>query len=344
MGTKTTMKRWNPDNDEEDEKTVAKRQQVVQILKSLGSVAHSFAFAQMASMASSDPFVKIRGLIEDMISKLVKEAEEEATQKAFCDAEMGKSKTSKDEKTATLGKLSARIDGATTTIAENSEAIKTLEAEVAEIDRSQAEATAIRTKEHEDYSKSSKDFKESAEAVAKAIEVLKNFYDGAFVQISSKTSLKTQKPEFGGAKSDTSHTIIAVLEMSEEDFTTLLAEAEATEDEAAKAFEKLTDENKVSKATKQTEAKGKTSENKSLTVQLSHSQEDHASVSAELDAVNAYVDKLRPQCEEKAMSYAEKKAKREAEIEGLKEALSILAGDGLALTQVKRSLRSIKRV
>merc|ERR1719506_2947404 len=133
--TKTKTRRWNPDDDDEDDKTAAKRQQVVDILKNLGKVHHSFAFAQMASMAASDPFVKIRGLIEDMIAKLLKEAEEEATQKAFCDAEMGKSTTSKDEKTATLGKLQARIDGATTTIAENAEAIKTLEAEIAEIDK-----------------------------------------------------------------------------------------------------------------------------------------------------------------------------------------------------------------
>merc|ERR1711904_261692 len=232
----------------------------------------------------------------------------------------------------------------TSTIAENTEAIKTLEAEVAEIDKAQAEATAIRNTEHEDYMKASKDFKDSAEAVAKAIEVLKNFYEGSFIQISSKTTSmsKAHQPELGGAKSDTASTIISVLEMSEEDFTTLLAETEATEDEAAKAYEKLTDENKISKATKETEAKGKASEVKSLTVQLGHSKEDHASVSAELDAVNAYIDKLRPQCESKAMSYAEKKAKREAEIEGLKEALTILDG-GLALVQ-KSSFRSISRV
>jgi len=340
--TKTKTRRWNPDDDDEDDKTAAKRQQVVDILKKLGQVHHSFAFAQMASMASSDPFVKIRGLIEDMIAKLLKEAEEEATQKAFCDAEMGKSKTSQAEKTETLGKLQARIDGASTTIAENTEAIKTLESEVAEIDKAQAEATAIRTKEHEDYLKASKDFKDSAEAVAKAIEVLKNFYEGSFIQVAAKTNAKSKQPAFGSAKSDTASTIISVLEMSEEDFTTLLAESEATEDEAAKAYEKLTDENKVSKATKETEAKGKASEVKSLTVQLGHSKEDHASVSAELDAVNAYIDKLRPQCEEKAMSYAEKKAKREAEIAGLKEALEILDG-GIALTQTS-SLRKIKRV
>merc|ERR1719261_1820255 len=245
-------------------------------------------------MATSDPFVKIRGLIEDMIAKLLKEAEEEATQKAFCDAEMGKSKTSQEEKTMTLDKLQSRIDGATSTISENTEAIKTLEAEIAEIDKAQAEATAIRTTEKEDYLKASKDFKDSAEAVAKAIEVLKNFYEGSFIQLNAKTGLKSKQPEFGGAKSDIASTIISVLEMSEEDFTTLLAETEATEDEAAKAYKALTDENKVSKATKMAEAKGKASEVKSLTVQLEHSKEDSALVSKELDAVLAYIDKLKP--------------------------------------------------
>merc|ERR1719428_686835 len=243
----------------------------------------------------------------------------------------------------TLDKLQSRIDGATSTIAENTESIKTLEAEVAEIDKAQAEATAIRTKEHEEYLVASKDFKDSAEAVAKAIEVLKNFYEGSFIQLSATTHLKSKQPELGGAKSDIAHTIISVLEMSEEDFTTLLAETEATEDEAAKAYKSLTDENKISKVTKETEAKGKASEVKSLTVQLEHSKEDHASVSKELDAVNAYIDKLKPQCEEKAMSYEEKKAKREAEIAGLKEALEILSGD-LALVQTKTHLRKIRRV
>jgi len=334
-GATLKTKKWNPDDDDEDDKTANTRTQVVNLLKKLGKESHSFAFAQLANMATSDPFVKIRGLIEDMIAKLLKEAQEEATQKAFCDKEMGASTTSKEEKTATLAKLQARIDGADTTIAQNTEDIKTLEGEVAEIDKAQAEATAIRTKEHEDYSQASKDFKESAEAVAKAIEVLKNFYEGSLLQVSASTSHMSKQPAFGGAKSDIASTIISVLEMAEEDFTTLLAEAEATEDEAAKAFEKLTQENKVSKAAKETESKGKASEVKSLTVQLEHSKEDHASVSSELDAVNAYLEKLKPQCETKAMSYAEKKARREAEIEGLKEALNILQG-GLAMIQIQK--------
>merc|ERR1719265_1257769 len=124
----------------------------------------------------------------------------------------------------TLDKLQSRIDGAETTVAENTEAIKTLEAEVAEIDKAQAEATKIRNQEHEEYLVASKDFRDSAEAVARAIEVLKGFYEGSLLQVSDATS--AGQPEFGGAKGDTAHSIIAILEMSEEDFTKLLAETE----------------------------------------------------------------------------------------------------------------------
>merc|ERR1719207_258928 len=148
----------------------------------------------------SDPFVKIRGLIEDMIEKLLKEAQEDATHEAFCQEEMGKSTKSKEEKTMKLDKLQARIDGAEATITELTEGVKTLEAEVAEIDKAQAEATKIRTTEHEEYAKASKDFKDSAEAVARAIEVLKNFYEGSFIQIASKTMHKSKQPSFGSAK------------------------------------------------------------------------------------------------------------------------------------------------
>merc|ERR1719326_883997 len=190
MQVSTKTRRWNPNDEEESDADSAAREKVVGILKQLSQTHRSFAFAQLANMATSDPFVKIRGLIEDMIAKLLKEAEEEATQKAFCDTEMGKSKKSQEEKTTTLDKLSARIDGATSTIAELEEAIKTLEAEVAQIDKAQSEATAVRAKEHEDYLQASKDFKDSAEAVARAIEVLKNYYEGALVQVSSTTSAR----------------------------------------------------------------------------------------------------------------------------------------------------------
>jgi len=323
------------DSDNESDQQSETRQKLVRTIQRLGKKFHSFGLMQLASVASSDPFVKIRGLIEDMIEKLLKEAEEEATQKAFCDKEMGASKKSQAEKTATIDKLQARIDGNTATIAQLEDAIKTLEAEVADIDAAQAEATKIRTSEKTDNLAAIKDFRDSANAVVAAMGVLKSFYEGGALLQTSAVSKRSSRPEFGGAKSDAASGIISVLEVAESDFTRLLAETETAEDAAADAYAKQTEENKVSKATKEADAKAKASEVKSLTVELGHANEDHASTSTELDAVNAYIDKLRPQCEEKAMSYEEKKAAREAEIAGLKEALEILAG-GLGFLQRHR--------
>merc|ERR1719301_480806 len=103
--------------------------------------------------------------------------------------------------------------------------------------------------------------------------------------------------------------------------------------EKTKSYEKMSDENKLAKAQKLADAKAKASEVKSLSVAIENTGTDKDMVSKELDAVLSYLDKLKPQCETKAMSYEEKKARREAEIEGLKEALTILDGEGVALVQ-----------
>merc|ERR1719456_283319 len=123
------------------------------------------------------------------------------------------------------------------------EEIKMLEEQVAEIDAGQAEATKVRQEEHADYLVASKDFKDSAEAVAKAISVLNEYYTSAsFVQVK-------EAPEFGGANKDIGSTITSMLEVAESDFTQLLADAEAAESAAASAYDQLTQDNKVAKTT-----------------------------------------------------------------------------------------------
>jgi hypothetical protein len=337
--------KWNPDDDDESDEIAAAREQIVSIFKGIAQKSHSYVFAQLASMAAADPFAKIKGLINDMIEKLLKEAQEEATHEAFCQEEMGKSKASQADKTMKLDKFSTRVDEGSSKVAELTEAIKTLEAEIAEIDKGQAEATAIRTKEHEEFSVVSKDYKDSATAVAKAIEVLQSFYSGAsLMQIKSTTKLQSQTKVHAKGNGDAAGVIIGVLEVAQEDFTSLLAEAEAVESESQSTYDKMTTESKIAKASKSAEAKAKASEMKSVSNSLEMSKEDTASTSKELDAVNAYIDKLRPECESKAMSYEEKKAAREAEIQGLKDALSILDGKGVALAQTGHFLKRIQRI
>merc|ERR1719197_1718001 len=155
-----------------------------------------------------------------------------------------------------------------------------------------------------------------------------------------KTTARIAKAEADKAKLEEDVKLLET-EVAESDFTTMLAEAEADESSAAEAYEKLTQENAITKTTKQGDVKGKTSEGKQLEVALGNYAENKATTTDELDAVLMYLDKLKPQCESKVMSYAERKAKREQEIEGLKEALEILSAE--ALLQVKSSLRGIRR-
>jgi len=326
------------------EESSAARKNVVELLSVLSKKFHSFGLVQLSSRARSDPFGKIRGLVETMIARLEKEAAAEATQKAFCDEETSESKAKQADLTGKIDKTSSRMEKAEADKASLSEAVKTLEGELAEMDAGQSEATKMRQEEHAEYLKSSKDFKDSATAVAKAMEVLNEYYNSAsFLQVRATTRRSgSRQPEFGGAKSDVGATIVSILEMAEGDFTQMLAEAEAGESEAQGVYDKLVQENAVVKATKQGDIKGKTSEAKQLEVAIGNYKEDKATTGDELDAVLTYLDKLKPQCETKVMSYGDKKAAREKEIEGLKEALDILSKDESFL-QVKTSLRSSRR-
>merc|ERR1712050_276074 len=62
---------------------------------------------------------------------------------------------------------------------------------------------------------------------------------------------------------------------------------------------------------------------------------DRDSASSELSAVLEYYGKIKDRCIAKPETYAARKARREAEINGLKEALSILEEE-TALVQRKR--------
>merc|ERR1719271_1445228 len=208
------------------------RTQVVRVLSKISKKVHSYQLMQLVASARSDPFGKIRGLVEEMIAKLTAEAAEEADQKSFCDEEMSESKAKQADLSGKLDKTSARIAKAEADKAKLLEDIKMLETEISEMDAGQAEATKVRQEEHEEYLKASKDFKESATAVAKAIDVLSEYYGSAFVQVSAK------QPEFGGAEGDVGSTIVS----------------------AQEAYDKLTQENAVTKATKAGDIKGKTSE------------------------------------------------------------------------------------
>merc|ERR1719240_1053588 len=103
------------------------------------------------------------------------------------------------------------------------------------------------------------------------------------------------------------------------------------EETAAAEYEKVSKENAILKTTKEQDVKYKTKEAKSLDAAVAELTSDRTGLQTELDAVLDYWSKITDQCIAKPEPYEERKKRREAEIAGLKEALSIL--EGVALLQ-----------
>merc|ERR1719235_958389 len=142
-----------------------------------------------------------------------------------------------------------------------------------------------------------------------------------------------EPPEVGShmKASGSASGIIGILEVIESDFARNLAESTVNEEQAQELYEKTTQENKITKATKEQDVKYKTKEKTDLEKFVSEAKTDLEGSQQELDAVLEYWEKLKGQCIAKPETYEERKRRREAEIAGLKEALTILEGEAVLL-------------
>merc|ERR1719352_2225537 len=118
-------------------------------------------------------------------------------------------------------------------------------------------------------------------------------------------------------------------------FTKGLAEQEANYANQKAAYTTTTKENEITTTAKNQDVKYKSQEITQLTKALSETTADRSGVQTELDAVMEYLDSLHKQCDETVTPYAVTKARRESEIAGLKEALEILEGSGLAVADAQ---------
>merc|ERR1719453_403004 len=118
--------------------------------------------------------------------------------------------------------------------------------------------------------------------------------------------------------------IIGLLEVCESDFSKGLAEAEAEEDAAQDKYEKLTQENKVERATKDKTVASIATEIARLEKKNAEFTGDRTEVQQELDALLEYYAKLKKQCVAQPETYHDRVARRKREIEGLQQALNML--------------------
>jgi len=312
--------------------------EAVQFIKDLAKKQHAPALAQLASRIASamklshgdDVFAKIKGMIGDMIEKLEQEAAEAAELKEWCDKEIAESTAKKEDITATFEKLSTKLDTATARSEKLKEEVATLQKELADLAKLTAEMDKIRSEEKAAFEKNHPEMEQGLKGVKLALKILNEYYAKAGKSHGSSDGA-------GGG-------IVGMLEVIESDFTKGITEMVAGEQMAADTYEKETKENAVEKTTKEQDVKYKTKEFTGLDKTIGELTSERTGVEDELNAVNDYLASLDKKCTYKVESYAERKARREAEINGLKEALEVLESEtALVQTRARHTLRGVRK-
>merc|ERR1719335_323627 len=100
-----------------------------------------------------------------MIAKLMKEAEAEASEKAYCDEEMAKTKAKKEELSDDIEKLTSKIDSDSSASERLKAEVKDLQKALADLADTQAEMDKIREETHATYSTAKADLEQGIQGV-----------------------------------------------------------------------------------------------------------------------------------------------------------------------------------
>jgi len=302
---------------------------VAEYLRVKGKELNSRILSTLAVRVDADPFVKVRKMIKDLITRLQEEAAEEAEHKGWCDTELSTNEQTRKEKTEAVEQLHAEIDELEASIAKMTIEITDLTHAIADLDKAVKEATEIRQTEKAKNTETIADSKEAQDAVAQAMAVLKEFYAKA-----GEATALVQQPEvfdspYQGNQAGAGG-VVGMLEVIQSDFARLEAETTASEESAQKEYDQFMADAEADKHQKERDIERIVKNKQDHSQSLEEKKKDLEGTQDELEAAIAYYGKLKPDCIDSGISYEDRVARRKEEIASLQEALSILNGEEIA--------------
>jgi len=308
---------------------------VSELLHAQGTKLHSTLLIGLANQIKADPFAKVKKLIQDLIERLLQEAADEANQKGWCDkatADAEQKRTYAVEKVAELNAQSAELEA---TVAKLNEELEVLNVEIPDLEQKQEDATSMRKEEHADNQATVMEAEAGLEAVNEAIDILDKFYKTAAKEkvdlgLVQKGPLD-DAPDSGfdngeaytGAGGE-SGGILGMLDVIKSDFERTISATNKAEASNEKEYQKFMTESSKSLVEKNMAHEMKTSQKDDAITELESADEDLRAQTDILKVAIRELLELKPTCVDTGMTYEERVARREDEIESLKKALCVL--------------------
>jgi len=314
----------------------ARREKAIANLVQKAEKLKSPMLSALAMKIGADPFAKVRRLVQELIERLVKEAAAESSKKGWCDTEMGKATHNRDSNMDAVMTLNAEVMALEAKKATLEEEIATLTQEISDLNDSLAKQTKLRTQEKAENMDTLDKAKAGLAAVKDAYDVLQTFYKNA---AKGKVSLVQASPvdedapgvhsgayQGGQAKAGGIFAMLDVIVSDFERTIRVVTEAEQESNREFVEFERTTKSSIMSKETGKSQAELDLKETNQKIAEGMDNLEMHQKM---LDDALKELEDLKPACVDTGMSYADRVAKREEEIDALKKAMCELDGEGV---------------
>ena len=313
--------------------------------KELKSMALSTLLMKLRDAPS--PFAKVKQMIQDLVSRLEEEASSEADQKEWCDENMAETNSEKAAAQTNVESLTALKTEKTALSAQLTEQINTLSQEIADLQKALNEKTELREEDKLENQQTIADATAGQTAVANALDILNAFYNpGSFVQLKQAPAAEGYERfsaanagsdgktvgdlagtnfdgEYGG-KADESKSILVLMEQIKEDFTNTISSTNTEESTSEGEYQTFKSETEGSISSKSSLSDTKKDERTAANQAIDQAEADLKREKGLLQAALDELEKLKPVCVDSGMSWEERSARRDQEIDALKQALKIL--------------------
>merc|ERR1711975_3938 len=281
-----------------------RRSQASKLLSSVAKKLQSPRLATLAVRVRLDAFTRVKKAIDDMVSQLLKEKEDEIKHKDFCVEEFNTNELQTEKKEREKADLEAKIEDLEHTIKALTEAIDQLKSEIAEMQVQLKRAGEDREKENKEFQMTVADQRATQKLLTAALNVLKGFYK--------------KKAAAGG--------VMGMIQQIINDAKAMEAETIRSEEDAQKAYEEFVKNTNNSIDEKSKDITNKSESKAKAEADRVEAKEDKEAVMLELEQLANYKAELHSSCDFVMKNFEIRQTARDEEIEALKQAKAILSG------------------
>eukprot|EP00930_Biecheleria_cincta_P033539 TRINITY_DN2323_c0_g2_i2.p1 TRINITY_DN2323_c0_g2~~TRINITY_DN2323_c0_g2_i2.p1 ORF type:complete len:682 (-),score=244.38 TRINITY_DN2323_c0_g2_i2:49-2094(-) len=310
---------------------------IVNDLKAKVGGRPELSFVALALAGKKVDFAKVLKRIDDMVTLLSKEGQDDASKKGYCNKEFDEAKDKAKDLKSAISALSSSLEEKQTSIEKIAEEIKSINEGVQSLDMSVSEATENRKAESADYQELLQQDSAAVELLNMAKDRLNQFYNPELVRQTTtkgpydlslvQVSEHEQKPQANNG-------VLSMIATMVSDLKKEMSVAKVEETSSQKEYEALVADAKEKRASDLQDAQKKAQVKADLEQDLDEDAQEKSASIKEQEAATAVIGNLHKECDWLLQNFELRREAREEEVENLKRAKAVLSGADYSLLQM----------